>query len=271
MEFDAIKTVILEKGDLEEVDFADGQVRSNNYARIYSPFSGVLTEIYVSEDDFVEEDELLMEIEITGQTGITSLQEIRAPITGTVTNILADLNTRVVSGQTTLIEIVDLDQLVIEGFVPESDINKVALGQNVRLDFPFLDENVAEKEYSGKVSFVAISPIELNVPNPNYKIIAEIEEIPEDLKFGMTASMEIITQKAEDVLYLDDVFLILENDKTYAIKLIEREKQKSEKIEVMTGFKGENETQIVSGLNEGDEIMLPSIKSENNLFQLEGN
>ena len=262
-EFDAVDTAILEKGDLDKIVFADGQVRSANYTQIYPTASGVVKEINVSENDGVSKNDLLMKIEVTDQLGDTSTQEVKATIDGTVTNIWAKVENQVTPGQNPLIEIVNLDELNIEGVVLESDVNKVAVDQRVKLDFPALDENEDEKEYFGKITYVAQSPYDVNSVNPSYQISVEPEELPEEVKFGMTVNMEIIVDEIDNVLYVDNVYIFTEDGKDFVIKLINRDERKIEEVEIDLGFEGENNTEILSGVNEGDEIMLPTTQVEN--------
>lgn len=261
-EFDAIDTTVLEKGDLDKIVFADGQVRSENYTEIYATATGVVKEINVSENDEVSKDDLLMKIEVADQLGGTTTKEIRATIGGTVTNIWARQENQVAPGQTPLIEIVDLNGLNVEGLVLESDVNEVAVDQRVKLDFPALDEKEDEKEYFGKITYVAQSPFEVNSINPSYQVTVEPEEMPEDVKFGMTVNMEIIVDEIENVLFVDNVYIFSEDGKDRVIKLVNREQMETENVEVELGFEGENNTEILSGLEEGDEIMLPTTEVE---------
>ncbi|MFH1781399.1 MAG: HlyD family efflux transporter periplasmic adaptor subunit [Patescibacteria group bacterium] len=262
-EFDAIDTAILEKGDLDKVVFADGQVRADNYSQIYPTATGVVKEINVSENDDVSKDDLLMKIEVANATGGTSTQEIKATIDGTITNIWPKLENQVTPGQTPLIEIVKLDELNVEGLVLESDINEVVGDQRVKLDFPALDEVNDEKEYFGKVTYVAQSPYDVNSLNPSYQITIDSEEMPEQAKFGMTVNMEIIVDEIDNVLFVDNVYVFSKDGKDYVVKLVDREQRKTEEVEIDLGFEGENDTEILSGIEEGDEIMLPTTQVEN--------
>lgn len=258
-----METFELEKGDLEKVVFADGQVRSESYSRIYPTSAGIVKEVIVSENDKVETDDLLMKIEITDQLGQASTQEIKATIAGTVTNIWGVVENQVSPGTNPLIEIVDLDNLIIEGLVSESDVNKVAVDQKVRLDFPALDEDDNGQEYIGKVSFVSQSPEDLNSTNPNYRITVKPDELSEGVKFGMTANMEIIVDEVKNVLYVDNLFLLKREGDDYVIKLVDEQTGETEEEKVDLGFEGENETEITSGAKEGDEVVLPATEGEN--------
>ncbi|MBU0731327.1 HlyD family efflux transporter periplasmic adaptor subunit [Patescibacteria group bacterium] len=260
-EFDAIDTTILEKGDLDKVVFADGQVRAASYTQIYPTATGTVKEINVSENSEISKDDLLMKIEVTDQAGGTSIQEIKATIDGTVTNIWAKVENQVTPGQTPLIEVVNLDELNVEGLVLESDVNKVAVDQKVKLDFPALDENGDDTEYFGKVTYVAQSPFDVNSVNPSYQVSIEPDELPDGVKFGMTVNMEIIVDEIDNVLYVDNVYIYTEDGKDYIIRVVNRDQRKTENVEVDLGFEGENDTEILSGADESDIIMLPSVET----------
>lgn len=262
IEFDKIETTILEKGDLKKIVFADGQVRSESYTRIYPTVSGVVKEINVSAGDEVSKDVQLMKIE----TG-AGIREIKATINGKITNIWTNLENQVNPGNTPLIEIVDYNNLMIEGLVLENDVAKIAIDQTVRLDFPALEK--AETDFLGTVTFVAESPLNLDTANPNYRIKVRPDSLPEGVKFGMTANMEIIVDELKDVLHVDNVYLYSKDDGQYLIKVLNRSTRKTEEVEVEIGFEGENNSEIISGVKGGDEIMLPTV--ETNSFGIFGN
>lgn len=254
-------SVTLETGDLEKIVFADGKVRSENYVQIYPDSSGIVKEIIVSENNEVAKDDLLLKIEITDQTGKTSTQEIKSPIAGTVTNIWAELENQVSPGQTPLIEIVDLNALRIGGLVLESDINKVAGEQKVKLDFPALDDEDSN-EYTGKVIYVAQSPNDLDSTNPSYAVTVEPDELPDTVKFGMTVNMEIVVDELKNVVHVDNVFLFSKDGNSYVNVLTDTQTGRTEEVEVELGFEGENATEITSGVDEGDKIVLPTLETE---------
>lgn len=262
VEFDKIETTVLEKGVLEKIVFADGQVRSDSYTRIYPTASGVVKEINVSEGDEVTKEALLMKIETS-----IGIQEIKATINGKITNIWAVLENQVNPGNTPLVEIVDYDNLVIEGLALENDVAQVAVDQRVKLDFPALDEE--EEEYYGTVVFVSESPLNLDSTNPNYRIKVNPSNLPEKVRFGMTVNMEIVIDEMQNVLNVDNVYLFTKNDGQYLVKLLDRSTRKTEEVEVEIGFEGENKSEILSGVKEGDEVMLPMI--DNNSFGIFGN
>jgi multidrug efflux pump subunit AcrA (membrane-fusion protein) len=265
VDVDQLETTKLEKGDLEKVVFADGQVRSESFTQIYPISAGVVKEIIVSENDRVEKDDLLMKIETAGQLGQVSTQEIKATIAGTVTNIWTSIESQVAPGGNPLIEIVDLDNLIVEGLVSESDVNKVDVDQKVRIDFQAIDVNGEEKEFTGRITFVAQSPFDLNTLNPNYRIKVDPDELSERVKFGMTANMEIIVDEVKSVLYVDNLYILKKDGNNYVIKLVDRQTGEKEEARVDLGFEGENETEITSGASEGDEIVLPAMEDENEL------
>lgn len=258
-----VESVTLEKGDLEKIVIADGQVRAEQYTRIYPLSVGVVSEILISEDDDVKADDLLMTLEIPDQTGGTTTQEIAAPIAGTVTNIWARLENQVSQAQNTpLLEIVDFDSLHIEGLLLESDVNNIANDQNVKLSFPALDDVDDSREYTGRVFFIAQSPNELETPNPVYRIRVTPDTLPEDIKFGMTVNMEIVVDEIRNVLYVENVYLFTENGRHYLTRLVDIETGRTQDVEVTLGFEGENETEILSGASENDKIVLPTIEAE---------
>lgn len=267
-ELDRIETVTLKKGNLEKIVIADGKIRSEKYTQIYPTTAGVVKVRNVSEGDTVSVDDVIMELETTDQFGETETQEITAPIDGTITNIWAKLESHVSQAQRNpLIEIVDLDALEIEGFVIESDLDVVDVGQKVKLDFPALNGLQESSSYTGKVAFIAESPNDLSAANPVYRMVVSPDELPDEIAFGMTVNMEIVTDERKSVLNVDNVYILSEKGKDYITELVDFESGKTENREVTLGFEGENETEIISGVKVGTKVVLPLIKSSNGIQQ----
>ncbi len=75
------------------------------------------------------------------------------------------------------------------------------------------------------------------------------------IKIGMNASMDMISQKKEDTLYIPIEGLNKRDDKTYyVIDAITKEEK-----DVEVGIKNENYVEITKGLSSGDEIQLSTI------------
>lgn len=172
---------------------------------------------------------------------------IKAPIPGVVTKQDAKVG-EIVSANAPVISIISVGNLQIEANIPEVDIGKVMIGNPVKVT---LDAFPGE-EFSGKVTY--IDPAETIIDGVvNFKLTIIFNSADERLKSGLTANLNIQTLTKSDVLILPQ-YAILEYD-SGAFARIQSGKSTKE-IPITIGIRGQDSSvEIISGLNEGDEVL----------------
>jgi HlyD family secretion protein len=136
-----------------------------------------------------------------------------SPIDGVITSLRIEEGEIALVGTmnnpgTILMTIADLSVMEVEVEVDETDVVGVRLGQpaEVRVDaFP-------EKSIKGTVTEVGSSALEkLTVAEESrdFKVVITLEDPPENLKPGLSASADIITAKKDDVLAIPISSLVL--------------------------------------------------------------
>jgi RND family efflux transporter MFP subunit len=139
---------------------------------------------------------------------------------------------------------------IIKAEINETDMVNLKVGQDVaiRLDAYF------ENEFEGKIT--EISPISTNIGGVvSFEIIVKPDaaDVP-TLLYGLSASLDIVTSSAEDVLYAPIQSVFEEDGKSYVN--IRGENDEVEKVEVTTGIYNFDFIEIKSGLSEGDTILI---------------
>jgi len=182
---------------------------------------------------------------------------IVAPIDGIIASVNTQEGETVAAGLNapTFLTIIDLARLQVDTFVDEVDIGKVKPGQKA----VFTVDSFPAREFAGKV--VAIYPkavIQENVVN--YDVVVEITD-PYDglLRPEMTASVTIFLEGRQNVL-------------TVPVKAVKRERGRSvvyvpangraQAKEVKVGWKDSQWVEILSGLDEGQTVLLESPPAE---------
>ena len=181
-----------------------------------------------------------------------SYATITAPIAGVIGQVSTQEGETVSAGLNApiFVTIDDLNRLQVDTFVDEVDIGKVKVGQKAT----FTVDSFPSREFAGKVA--AIYPkavIQENVVN--YDVVVEITD-PYDglLRPEMTASVTIQLDARENVLAVP-------------VKAVKRERGKSvvyvmssagsaQPREVKVGWKDSQWVEIVSGLEEGQTVLL---------------
>lgn len=176
-----------------------------------------------------------------------------APIDGVITDVKMELGEMATANQA-VVAMNSLADFEIKSDIAESEIAKIALGNSAKITFDaFGDEEI----WSGKV--VKIDPAQTVVQGVvYYKTTIGLSSADSRIKPGMTANLEIETARQNNVLIVP-TRAVKESNGKKLVKILIGEEIKE--IEVKTGLKNtEGEIEIVSGLKEGDEIVIEKKK-----------
>jgi RND family efflux transporter MFP subunit len=147
------------------------------------------------------------------------------------------------------------DEKKIEADIPEIEIGKVAINDKVNIT---LDAFI-NKTFNG--SIISIDPVETNIQGVVYykaDIYFDDASSSKMVFPGMTASINISTDSRANVLVLPNSS-VKKEDNRFFIQVLENEKIKFR--DVVVGLVGDNKTEIISGLTEGEQIVDFVLKS----------
>jgi multidrug efflux pump subunit AcrA (membrane-fusion protein) len=166
---------------------------------------------------------------------------IKSKIKGKVYSILKEKG-EMVSAQTPLAVVGDAVDFILELQVDEYDIIKIKTGQKVLIT---LDS------YKGEVFEASITRIYeiMNDRSKTFTIEAEFIRKPDVIFPNLTLEANIIIRENKNVLTIPRKYLINEE---YVLK------SNKEKIKVKTGIKDYQKAEIISGIDENDELILPA-------------
>jgi HlyD family secretion protein len=198
------------------------------------------------------------------QASLNQLQEqlsyttITSPMDGIILSRDVELGDAVssilVMGSTaTLVMTVgDTSQVYVQGKVDESDIGKVYLGQPARIKV----ESFKDKTFQGKVTKIA--PLGVEKDNvTTFEVRVSIDNPGGELKANMTANAEILLEEHKGVLTVPEQAVIYDKDRNASIEVPDsKEKKGRRKVPVKVGISNGTRTEILSGLNPGDTVIL---------------
>lgn len=172
---------------------------------------------------------------------------IVAPVDGIITEVNFDAGEQASTAKP-VISMIGLSNMQIEVDVPESDIIKLAVGDQVEMT---LDAFSSDQKFMGTVTF--IDPAATNIDGVVYYTTkVSFNEKDDRIKSGMTADLTISTDKREGVLVVPSRAVIYREDKKY----VQTFNGALHEVEVETGLKGDGGlTEIISGLEEGTEVV----------------
>ena len=149
-------------------------------------------------------------------------------------------------------EIVNPKTLTFRAAVDESDIALVQAGQKTKL---ILDA-LPDEELTTSVSYISYVSTETS---GGTAFIVEFPltetQVSQLLRIGMNGDAKILLEEKENVLTIPAVALIQRDDKMYVN--VKTGENKSEEREVTVGLETDELAEILSGLSESDEIVVP--------------
>jgi membrane fusion protein (multidrug efflux system) len=139
-----------------------------------------------------------------------SYTEVRAPISGVVTQRHVNLGDQVQVGQR-LFDLVDFESLVARVYVPEKNLSEVRTGQEARLHAAA----VGAQAFTGKVDRIA--PI-VDPKSGTVKVTVGVAH-QTGLRPGLFVDVELITATLADALLMPKRALIYDNDQIFVYRL----------------------------------------------------
>ena len=135
----------------------------------------------------------------------------------------------------------------------EVDVAKVKVGQRVTLTF----DAVEDLEITGEVAEVdAIGAVSQGVVSYNVKIVFDIQD--NRIKPGMSVSAAIVLSSKPDVLLAPNGAIKTQNNLTYVEALVNGA---PERRTVTVGSSNDTQTEILTGLTEGEAVITQTIIS----------
>lgn len=156
------------------------------------------------------------------------------------------------SAATLVMTIGDTREVYVKGKVDESDIGKVYMGQPARIRV----ESFKDKTFQGKVT--KISPMGVEKDNvTTFEVRVSINNPGGELKAMMTANAEMILDEHKNILFVPESSLIYDQNKSASVEIPDaKNKEGKTKVAVKAGISNGAKTEILSGLNEGQQVVL---------------
>jgi len=156
------------------------------------------------------------------------------------------------SSATLVMTLGDTSEVYVKGKVDESDIGKVYLGQPARIKV----ESFKDKSFSGKVT--KISPMGVEKDNvTTFEVRVSINNPGGELKANMTANAEVILEEHKAVLQIPEGAILYDKDKKASVEVPDAKgKEGKRKVAVNIGISNGAKTELLSGLKEGEEVVL---------------
>ena len=225
-----------------------------------------------AEMEVIEANIKQAEIEVnTAETNV-GYTKITAPMDGTVISVPVSEGQTVNANQTTptIVTIADLSKMKIKPEISEGDITKVKAGQEV--SFTILSDsqtvyhsvidsvdpaNTTITDSSSTSSSTNSSSSSSTTSAIYYYANVLIDNPDRTLRIGMTTENNIKIANAKDVLLISNM-AIQKRDGKSVVNIL-NDKNQPEQREVETGVQNDFQTEIKSGLNEGEKVIVSQV------------
>ena len=225
-----------------------------------------------AEMEAIEANIKQAEIEVnTAETNV-GYTKITAPMDGTVISVPVSEGQTVNANQTTptIVTIADLSKMKIKPEISEGDITKVKAGQEV--SFTILSDsqtvyhsvidsvdpaNTTTSDSSSTSSSTSSSSSSSTTSAIYYYANVLIDNPNRTLRIGMTTENNIKIANAKDVLLVSNMAIQKLDGKSFVNVL--NDKNQPEQREVEIGVQNDFHTEIKSGLNEGEKVIVSQV------------
>lgn len=245
-----------------------GEVSPDNRLKVKSPVAGRIEQILVKEGDSVKKDQIIAWISSTERAtmldtarakseedlkyweDIYKASPLVAPMAGTVIDRSFEPGQTINANDAVL---VIADRLIIVGQVDETDIGAVFTGQHVSVQLDAYPDTV----FDGTVRNIAYdSKMVSNVTM--YEVDVMPENLPDFARSGMTATLTFLVAEHKEVPVVPTAAIEYRKGQSF-VRLPAEDGRPSQARPVKTGLSENSFTEILKGLQAGDNVLIPQI------------
>ncbi len=248
----------------------------NRMSALYAKKSATLDDLETAKNTLATAESAIEEIEasikkaeISLSTAKTNLEytKILSPINGTVISIPVSEGQTVNANQTTptIVQVADLSKMLIKPEISEGDVTKVKTGMAVEFS------TLADPDTVYRSTVASVDPAMTTLTDNEYaesvsdtsaiyyyaNVIVDNQD--NKLRIGMTIKNIITIADVENTLMIPTMTLQKQGNKTF-VNLLNANNQ-VEQREVTIGLNDDVNTQITSGLQEGEKVISSQVAS----------
>jgi membrane fusion protein (multidrug efflux system) len=201
----------------------------------------------ISEQDFndAKYEVEQMELGLADANRELSYTEVRAPISGTVTQRLVRVGDNITVGQH-LFDVIDFDSIVARVYVPEKELARLEKGQMARITA----QAVGDQERRGSIDRIA--PV-VDSRSGTVKVTIAIPA-EEGLLPGMYVSVQLVTDVHDEALLVPKRALVYDDDQMFVFRI--KNGERVERLMISPVLEDREYIEPAGVLEEGDSIVV---------------
>jgi HlyD family secretion protein len=226
----------------------DGTISTSVFQGFETALKSAKEEVQAAQDNLD-----LVEKGVASRMGETSNTLVRSTIAGMVLEVPVKVGTSVIEANTfnagtTLATVADMNDMIFDGTVDESEVGKLREGMALLLTVAAIDdrrldatlEHIAPKGVSkdGAIQFQIKAAVK-----PSADVL---------IRANYSANADVVLDRRDEVLSLPESVLVFDGGKTYVE--VETAPQTFERREIQTGLSDGITIEVVSGVGESDKV-----------------
>lgn len=182
--------------------------------------------------------------------------KVVAPVNGTVVALTARVGQALSANQDVLMRISDLSKMSVQARVAEEDVTRLHKGMTAYFSTP----GYPDKRWAGKLRQIMLLPADDSGKQGKkafYTVLFDVANPSRELMAGMTADVFFVLAKVERAVTIPATLVVKPDNKGLQKLKIVHANGKLETRDVKIGIRNADKAQVVSGLAEGEQVLLP--------------
>ncbi|WP_435624686.1 efflux RND transporter periplasmic adaptor subunit [Flagellimonas sp.] len=229
--------------------FDKGVISSQDFNNLQLQYDQAVQELKNAQTDY----QIIRVGSAGGSTAANT--NIRATVNGTILEIPVEVGDQVIQSNnfndgTTIASIADLGKMIFEGQVDEGEVGKLAVGMPLEISLGAIDD----KKFDAKLKFIAPKGTE-EAGAVQFKIEGDV--VVEDdflIRAGYSANASLVLEKKDSILVIPEALLQFDKETNKPYVEVATGEQQFERRDIEIGISDGVNVEIVSGLEEGDQV-----------------
>ena len=232
--------------------FEEGVIAAATFQQFQLTYETAQQELQAAEDNLE-----IIRKGATQRSGRTANTNARATISGMVLDVPVEEGNSVIEANTfndgtTIVIIANMEEMIFEGKVDESEVGKIREGMALVLTVGAIEDET----FSATLEHIAPKGVEENGAI-QFEIRAEVNlRADQFIRAGYSANASIVLERRDSVLAIPESLLLFEGDQTFVE--VERGTQEFEKIPVKTGLSDGIHIEVLGGVEPGMKLKNPN-------------
>ncbi len=265
------KPVLVTKDNLQITVLATGNVQPHNQLSIKPSISGRIEKLLVNEGDYVKKGQILAQLSSTERATLLDAARAQGPDILAKwqelyqsTPLLSPLGGQIVYLPTVPGQVVSTadsimtmsDHLIVNTQVDETDLAQIKMNQEATITLDAYPSDPVE----GKVQRISYQSTLVNNVT-TYEVDVWPTKVPPYMRSGMTANVVFTISEKDDILLIPSEAIQTQRGQSVVLKAGPTPTDKPQPVTIQTGLTDGKQTEVVSGLAEGDKILIKTFSA----------